>query len=51
MTKGKRMPIPRAKPSMTTYIMIPKMMIIAQISGRSIPMVQFPLLWLATAPL
>jgi hypothetical protein len=34
---------PRSKPSMTTYIMMPKMMITNQISGRSIPMTQFPL--------
>ncbi|MNY07083.1 hypothetical protein D3C86_1398680 [compost metagenome] len=48
---GKRMPMPRSKPSMTTYIMMPKMMITAQISGRSIPMIQISLvrLWPASA--
>src|SRR3982074_2994723 len=34
---GKRMPIPRSKPSITTYIINPKPMITAQMTGRSMP--------------
>src|SRR5690606_25096022 len=36
--KGNRMPIPRSKPSITTYIMTPNRMMTAQINGRSTPM-------------
>src|SRR5690606_11647733 len=35
--KGNRMPIPRSKPSITTYIMTPNRMMTAQINGRSTP--------------
>src|SRR3979409_765032 len=35
---GKRMPIPRSKPSITTYIINPKPMITAQMTGSQRPM-------------
>src|SRR5438552_3541706 len=35
--KGKRRPIPRSKPSMTTYIIRPNAMMTAQMIGRSMP--------------
>src|SRR5688572_9227074 len=41
-TKGKRMPMPRSKPSMTTYIIRPKPMMTAQMRGRSMPMASAP---------
>src|SRR6266404_7951317 len=39
---GKRMPIPRSKPSITTYIINPKPMITAHMTGRSMPIALSP---------
>src|SRR5258708_28712817 len=39
---GKRMPIPRSNPSITTYIINPKPMITAQMTGRSMPIALSP---------
>src|SRR3981081_2120203 len=41
-TNGSRIPMPRSKPSMTTYIIRPKPMMSAQRTGRSTPIVVSP---------
>src|SRR5258705_10890836 len=45
---GKRMPIPRSKPSITTYIISPRPMITAQMTGRSMPIAIISFCRLAT---
>src|SRR5882757_502270 len=42
-TKGNRMPMPRSKPSMTTYIIKAKAMMTAQMIGRSMPIASYSL--------